>query len=283
MEKRSNYTASSVSGHKDLDGALTLQFADVFFPPGQLPSALLIRSLLIRAGDVESNPGPSDRVRCKPCGRNIRVNQVHLTCTGCGAASHKQESCSGVKRAALASSSWRCCECGAPRIINKQPPTNNTILVGQIVGAQNNAGPAVSMKRCLVCARVVRATTQPLICAGCQRDCHKSFSKLSRVEQVMHLASGTWKCDICNNAQTNNGYVNTGQPHDNAVRRAEVRSRSNLKVLQWNANGLKSKMVELEDRIRHTEIDLIMIQESKLCSKDRNTSLPGYSTIRKDR
>ena len=42
-------------------------------------------------------------------------------------------------------------------------------------------------------------------------------------------------------------------------------------------------MVELEDRIRHTEIDLIMIQESKLCSKDRNTSLPGYSTIRKDR
>ena len=42
-------------------------------------------------------------------------------------------------------------------------------------------------------------------------------------------------------------------------------------------------MVELEDRIRHTEIDLIMIQESKLCSKDRNPSLPGYSTIRKDR
>ena len=85
------------------------QFADVFFPPGQLPSALLIRSLLIRAGDVEYNPGPSDRVRCKPCGRNIRVNQVHLTCTGCGAASHKQESCSGVKSAAFASSSWRCC------------------------------------------------------------------------------------------------------------------------------------------------------------------------------
>ena len=42
-------------------------------------------------------------------------------------------------------------------------------------------------------------------------------------------------------------------------------------------------MVELEDMIRHTEIDLIMIQESKLCSKDRNPSLPGYSTIRKDR
>ena len=152
--------------------------------------------------------------------------------------------------------------------------------MGQIVGAQNNAGPAVSMKRCLMCAIVVRATTQPLICAGCQIDCHKSCYKLSRVD---HLASGTWTCDICNNAQTNNGLVNTGQPQDNVVRRAEVRSRSSLKVLRWNANGLKSKMVDLEDRIRHTKIDLIMIQESKLCSKDWNPSLPVYSIIRKDR
>ena len=164
-----------------------------------------------------------------------------------------------------------------------QPPTNNIILVGQIVGAQNNAGPAVSMKICLVCARVVRATTQPLICVGCQRDCHKSCSMLSRVEQVMHLASGSWKCDIFNNSQTNNRLVNTGQPQDNAVIRAEFRSRSSFKVLHWNANGITSKMVELEDRIRHTEIDLFMIHKSKLCSRDRNPSLPGYSTICKDR
>ena len=189
MAKRSNHTASSVLCHKDLDGALPPQFAGVFFPPRQLPSALLIRSMLIRAGYVMSNPGPSDIVKYKTCGRNIRVNQVHLTCTGCGAAPHKQESCSGLNRTALASSSWRCCECGAPRSNNRQPTTNNIILVGQIVGAQNNAGPAVSMKICLVCARVVRANIQLLICA----DCHKSCSKLSRAEQVMHLASGSEK------------------------------------------------------------------------------------------
>ena len=139
------------------------------------------------------------------------------------------------------------------------------------------------MKICLVCARVVRATIQLLICAGCQIHCHKSFSKFSRAEQVMHLASGSWKCDVCNNAQANNGLVNTGQPQDNAVRRAEVRSRSSLKVLHWNTNGLKYNMVELKDRTRQTGIDLIIIQESKLCSRDKNPSLPGYSTIRKDR
>ena len=219
----------------------------------------------------------------KHSGEPSSLNVQCTWCTGCGAASHKNESCSGVKRAALANSSWRCCECGAPWSINRQPPTNKNILVGKIIGAQNNAGPAVSMKRCLMCARVVRATTQPLICVGCQRHCNKSFSKLSRAEQVMHLASGSWKFDICNNDKTNNGLVNTGQPHDNAVRRAEVRSRSILKVLYWNANGLKSKMVELEDRTQHTEINMIMIQRSKLCSRDRIPYLPGYSTIRKDR
>ena len=90
-----------------------------------------------------------------------RNTQIHLSCTGCGTASHKQESCSGV---ILASSSWICCECGAPRRINSEPV------------------------------------------------------KLSR-PKIM--------------------------------------------------------------RCRHTEIDLI--QEIKLCIRDRNPSLPGYSTIRKDR
>ena len=53
--------------------------------------------------------------------------------------------------------------------------------------------------------------------------------------------------------------------------------------MQWNANGLKNKMVELEDKARTLEIDIILIQESKLRSSDANPKLKGYATIRKDR
>ena len=60
-------------------------------------------------------------------------------------------------------------------------------------------------------------------------------------------------------------------------------ARSCIVILQWNANGLKTKMVELEDRAGRLECDVIMIQESKLRSQDTDPKIPGYSTVRKDR
>ena len=53
--------------------------------------------------------------------------------------------------------------------------------------------------------------------------------------------------------------------------------------MQWNANGLKNKMVELEEKTRLLDIDIILIQESKLRSSDTNPKLKGYTTNRKDR
>ena len=67
-----------------------------------LPSALLIRLLISRAGDVESNPGP----RCKACVNTLRTSQTHLTCYGCGDSSHKQECCSGLSRTAQGRVVW---------------------------------------------------------------------------------------------------------------------------------------------------------------------------------
>ena len=54
-------------------------------------------------------------------------------------------------------------------------------------------------------------------------------------------------------------------------------------MMQWNANGIKTKMVELEDRAKSSKSDVIMIQESKLRATDPDPKLKGYTTIRKDR
>ena len=63
----------------------------------------------------------------------------------------------------------------------------------------------------------------------------------------------------------------------------DVKIRAGLRIMQWNANGLKNKMVTLEDKTRLLEIYIILIQESKLSSSDTNPKLKGYATIRKGR
>ena len=100
-----------------------------FLLPGQLPSALLIRLLLSCAGDVESNPGP----RCKACfAKSLRTSQAHLTCSGCGDSSHKQERCSGLSRTAQGRVVWTCSECDQSRPSSSR--NDAIVLVGQIVG-----------------------------------------------------------------------------------------------------------------------------------------------------
>ena len=99
----------------------------------------------------------------------------------------------------------------------------------------------------------------------------------------MYLSSGTWRCAACS-AKLNSIGVDRSSPITAAAdRRTEMGARSCIVILQWNSNGLKTKMVELEDRAGRLECDVIMIQESKLRSQDTDPKIPGYSTVRKDR
>ena len=64
---------------------------------------------------------------------------------------------------------------------------------------------------------------------------------------------------------------------------AATRLESNvLNVAHWNANGLRQSLSELKDFLRLHQIDIMLINESKLNSKV-NIYVPGYNKIRKDR
>jgi ribonuclease HI len=54
-------------------------------------------------------------------------------------------------------------------------------------------------------------------------------------------------------------------------------------VLQWNANGIGGKVGELMDRLERRKIDVVLIQETKLRSKDTAPRFPGYAAVRQDR
>ena len=58
-------------------------------------------------------------------------------------------------------------------------------------------------------------------------------------------------------------------------------SRNNLRILQWNANGIRPRRTELLHFLSHNQYDLIFIQESHL-SSDSTFRIPGYKTLQKN-
>ena len=255
-------------------------YRGVFMWSGHLP-ALVIRILLLRAGDVEQNPGPSQSMpKCKPCGKTLRSN---LTCRTCSATSHKQEACSGLKRGQQTPGHLTCTDCDPTQRRHQPSHLTGPTLVSQQIGALRPIRPDSSQKRCLQCEKVVRFSTHPLACCGCKRLCHKSCSKLSRGEQDMFIQAGSWRCPNCsvnaNNAGTDNNTTRRRTP----ARKADVRSRDCLRLIQWNANGIKIRMLELADAVRRLNVDIVLIQETKLRALDNNPNIKGYSTVRKDR
>jgi len=62
------------------------------------------------------------------------------------------------------------------------------------------------------------------------------------------------------------------------------KSRKNrLRILQWNADGINTKKAELEEYMKSKDIDIAVIQETKLGEKSGTPIIKGYTTIRKDR
>ncbi len=91
-----------------------------------------VASLLLLAGDVDTNPGPS----CYACGKNCRQSDTLLNChtQDCGVRSHKQTRCSGVPRAQQ-SLLWHCPAHGGPRPLKRPTPaTAATTRSGQAPG-----------------------------------------------------------------------------------------------------------------------------------------------------
>jgi len=65
-------------------------------------------------------------------------------------------------------------------------------------------------------------------------------------------------------------------------RKKRENKQTTLNILQWNADGIRTKKTELTRVLHDENIDLALIQETKL-SKETNFDVNGYRAIRKDR
>jgi exonuclease III len=53
--------------------------------------------------------------------------------------------------------------------------------------------------------------------------------------------------------------------------------------MQYNADGLSTKVPELKIRLREEDIDICMIQETKLRPDNNTPRMEGYTSFRSDR
>ena len=143
---------------------------------GYSPAEYLQR-LLLRAGDVESNPGP----RCGVCGGT--TSERGPKCEGCGKWVHLK--CRSLKRGAFYgmehAEGWRasCCETEVEEVRGVEDDKER--MVDEVVG-------------CVVCTRRLRTGYERKECRGCGLRARKRCCGLTR----WRLERGeSWWCQGC--------------------------------------------------------------------------------------
>jgi len=137
------------------------------------------------------------------------------------------------------------------------------------------------------CKITIKRGTKPVRCSGCDTLYHKKCTKLTR-DSSDAAADGLirWFCDQCDAIRRKENENTTPSPHNEDVSESPNQTiiKSALSILHWNARGLKYKEDELQEYLVKNDIDVCLIQETKLkTERDRTPVIDGYKFLRSDR
>ena len=95
----------------------------------------------------------------------------------------------------------------------------------------------------------------------------------------------TWSCHKCIQLSGPHNFTKTlgGTAIETSGQNPRRTTKSSLRILQWNANGISPKAHELEVRLHKDEYDICLIQETKLKAGKTTPKIKGYTSIRLDR
>ena len=100
-------------------------------------------------------------------------------------------------------------------------------------------------------------------------------------KQIANLTRETWKCDGCLGVWADDA------PEDETIspnfKTNSKKYVEKLTILQWNADAITAKIQPLRDYLIENDVDIFLIQETKLVKKDKTPTFPGYTILRKDR
>ena len=122
-----------------------------------------------------------------------------------------------------------------------------------------------SKEKCAKCLAVLRSNTVPVRCNVCKKDFHQKCSTGPKASTRDNL----WNCEKCTKLQQNRLAASTnceppGPTNSTPSQPLPAAVRRNLKILQWNADGIRPKFIEIRDRLINSDIDILGVQESKL-------------------
>ena len=314
--KRNPPRAIEDSLHQNRPNNIPEKNATVFFPGGSSFPACCFRkpplkagnlqhrnyreALLMRSGDIESNPGPpssptahtqpgrrrsgrptpparrSPHKLCDSCGGAIYNHHKPLSCNqpNCPEQTHKLCTASSISKYAR-NPVWTC------RVHRGEPPRDNS---------QPCSAPCDTAKlRCLACNNTLSkptAGTTHLRCIECGKCCHKKQEccKMTRDEKTARAANWTcWKCQDAKQPVPDQPLPDLEKSFEDVSTSMKKFTKPYLRLLQFNADGLKSRAGELEKRLKDLDIDVALVQETKLAKSDRTPPIVGYKPVREDR
>ena len=134
-------------------------------------------------------------------------------------------------------------------------------------------------KKCKSCGRALRPG-KLLQCSKCKGYYHhiERCSTLTRnsVQEVLKHDNG-WICEQCEKEADSRNYDTTVPQSTEVSERVDRSSpKKTLTILQWNADGLATKIPELNARLQQEEVDIVTIQETKLDPRKKTPRLQGF-------
>jgi len=210
--------------------------------------------------------------KCKGCKKRFSKTITPLVCHECDGRFHK--SCTGEPRFRAdkmlrLGRRWKCKFC-------KHELDENVNVHSDVFKELPG--------NCMTCKGNIRIRTDFLSCTQCKGQLHKQkdCSNMT-IQQVKNLNRATWICEGCEGVEANPRPP--PKPGDNPTYRTSGKMKycEKLKILQWNADSLSAKLPELKEYIKKEEIDIFLIQETKLIPKDKTPKIPSYTIKRQDR
>ena len=235
--------------------------------------------LLIRAGDVETNPGPNRRdtqtYTCDLCNRTIEDNQYSFTCNS-HAPHWVHKRCSNI-RLGQYDNQWTCRlhprnlpSVPPPQPTNQPQPTNDR--QPDIDSVATNTNTNTSLTHSNRTPRPMTPITIPRLTTP---------STIPRQTAPTTIPRRTIPRPTTPSTLPRLTTTTTTQPQTPNV--PPPSNPKQLNILQLNINGINTKIDELIQLTIDQSIDIITIQETKLKPTSKTPKIPGFTPIRQDR
>ena len=166
-------------------------------------------------------------------------------------------------------------------LANNSSPRPNSPSLTSLLNQGLSLADAKNLKeKCAKCSTALRSNTVPVRCSVCSKGFHQKCSTRPKASARNNL----WKCEKCTNIQQNCTSKSANRDPTNSLPSQPVPSTTpnKLKIYQWNADGIRPKLLELRDHLLNSDIDILAVQELKLQKTDKTPSIESYATIRKD-